>query len=121
MLFRLACPRRTILVCCIGRAALLELLQTLTPDRHGTRADALEKMAGGAAGIFFSETHAPTGRRILDFVERAARFSSSQHNNWVHAALQAPRDDSALGHEFTSQRQVLQGRAHAISFVAGFA
>jgi hypothetical protein len=30
---------------------LLEILQTTTPDRHGTWVDALEKMAGGAAGI----------------------------------------------------------------------
>jgi hypothetical protein len=53
-LFSLAYPRRTILVCCIvfGGAALLEILQTLTPDRHGTWVDAFEKMAGGAAGIF---------------------------------------------------------------------
>jgi len=53
-LFSLAYPRRTILVCCIvlGGAALLEILQMLTPDRHGTLVDALEKMAGGAAGIF---------------------------------------------------------------------
>jgi hypothetical protein len=26
----------------------------MTPDRHGTLIDALEKMAGGAAGIIFS-------------------------------------------------------------------
>lgn len=53
-LFSLAYPRRTLLVLCIvvGGAALLEILQTLTPDRHGTLIDALEKMAGGAAGIF---------------------------------------------------------------------
>jgi len=50
-------PRHTILVCCLvlGSAAVLEILQTLTPDRHGTWADALEKMAGGAAGIFFAK------------------------------------------------------------------
>jgi hypothetical protein len=57
------------------------LSSCLTPDRHGTRAAALEKMAGRRGGHIFSETHAPTGRRILDFVEQAARFSSSQHNN----------------------------------------
>jgi hypothetical protein len=52
-LFGFAYPRRLILVCCIvfGAAALLEILQTTTPDRHGTLIDALEKMAGGAAGI----------------------------------------------------------------------
>jgi VanZ family protein len=52
-LFYLAYPRSTILVCCIvfGSAVLLEILQTLTPDRHGTVFDALEKMAGGGIGI----------------------------------------------------------------------
>jgi VanZ family protein len=57
-LFSLAYPRRTILVCCIvfGAAALLEIAQTLTPDRHGTLMDALEKIAGGAAGILFART-----------------------------------------------------------------
>ncbi len=56
MLFSFAYPRRPLLVCCIvlGGAALLEFLQTLTPDRHGTLADALEKMVGGAAGIFLA-------------------------------------------------------------------
>jgi hypothetical protein len=52
-LFCFAYPRHLLLVCCIvlGAAALLEILQTTTPDRHGTWVDALEKMAGGAAGI----------------------------------------------------------------------
>jgi VanZ family protein len=55
-LFSFAYPRKTILVCSIvfGGAALLEILQTLTPDRHGTLIDALEKMAGGAAGILLA-------------------------------------------------------------------
>ncbi|MEH2526187.1 VanZ family protein [Bradyrhizobium sp. AZCC 2176] len=55
-LFGFAYPRRLILVCCIvfGAAALLETLQTVTPDRHGTLIDALEKIAGGAAGIIFA-------------------------------------------------------------------
>jgi VanZ like family len=55
-LFGFAYPRRLILVCGIvfGAAALLEILQTMTPDRHGTLIDALEKMAGGAAGILFA-------------------------------------------------------------------
>ena len=50
-------PRHTIRVCCLvlGGAAVLEILQTLTPDRHGTWVDALEKMVGGAAGIFFTK------------------------------------------------------------------
>jgi VanZ family protein len=57
-LFGSAYPRRLTLVCCIvfGAAALLEILQTMTPDRHGTLIDALEKMAGGAAGIILART-----------------------------------------------------------------
>lgn len=57
MLFSFGYPRRTLLVCCIvfGGAAFLEILQTLTPDRHGRLVDALEKMAGGAAGIFLAK------------------------------------------------------------------
>jgi VanZ family protein len=53
-LFCLAYPRHIIFVCLIvlGSAVLLEYLQTLTPDRHGTVVDALEKMAGGVLGIF---------------------------------------------------------------------
>src|SRR4051812_33313750 len=51
--FGLAYPKQLLLVCCIvlGAAGVLEMLQTLTPDRHGTWIDALEKMAGGGAGI----------------------------------------------------------------------
>ena len=57
-LFGFAYPRRLILVCVIvfGAAALLEIMQTMTPDRHGTWIDALEKMAGGAAGITIART-----------------------------------------------------------------
>lgn len=53
-LFSFVYPRRGILVFCLvlGGAAALEILQTFTPDRHGTLMDAVEKMAGGAAGIF---------------------------------------------------------------------
>jgi hypothetical protein len=52
-IFGLAYPRRPVLVCCtvLGAAVGLEILQTLTQDRHGTIVDALEKLAGGAAGI----------------------------------------------------------------------
>lgn len=52
-LFCLAYPRRILVVLLIvlGSAALLELLQFLTPDRHGRTLDALQKMAGGAAGV----------------------------------------------------------------------
>jgi hypothetical protein len=52
-LFGLAYPKRPLLAfgIVIGAAAVLEILQTMTPDRHGTLIDALEKMAGGTAGI----------------------------------------------------------------------
>ncbi|MGX4803350.1 VanZ family protein [Bradyrhizobium guangdongense] len=52
-LFALAYPRRTLMVCAIviGSAVSFELLQTLTPDRHGTVFDASEKIAAGCAGI----------------------------------------------------------------------
>lgn len=55
-LFGLAYPKRPILAfgVIIGAAGLLEILQTITPDRHGTLIDALEKMAGGAAGIIMA-------------------------------------------------------------------
>lgn len=53
-LFALAYPRRILLVGTIvlGGAVLLEIAQTITPDRHGTLTDAFEKIAGGVAGIF---------------------------------------------------------------------
>jgi hypothetical protein len=53
LLFVLAYPRHMLFVCCMvfGSAVLLEALQTLTPDRHGAMHDAMEKIAGGAAGI----------------------------------------------------------------------
>jgi hypothetical protein len=52
-LFCMAYPKRIFLVCflVLGAAALLEILQMLTPDRHGRLPDALEKMASGAIGI----------------------------------------------------------------------
>jgi VanZ family protein len=52
-LFCLVYPRQIVLVCLIvlGSAALLEVLQLLTPDRHGRLLDAIEKIVGGAAGI----------------------------------------------------------------------
>lgn len=52
-IFSLAYPRHVLVVCAVvfGSAVVLELLQTLTPDRHGTLIDALEKLAGGAIGI----------------------------------------------------------------------
>lgn len=53
VLFCLAYPRRLVLVCLIvfGAAAILELLQLLTPDRHGHVKDLTEKIAGGGAGV----------------------------------------------------------------------
>jgi hypothetical protein len=56
-LFCLAYPRSTVLVCSVvfGSAILLECFQTLTPDRHGTIFDALEKIAGGAIGILLGK------------------------------------------------------------------
>jgi VanZ family protein len=53
MLFCVAYPRQIAFVCLIvvGSAILLECAQLLTPDRHGRVEDALEKIAGGAAGI----------------------------------------------------------------------
>ena len=57
-LFTMAYPGRVLIVSCfvIGGAALLEIAQTLTPDRHGTLMDALDKIAGGAAGILLVKT-----------------------------------------------------------------
>ena len=56
----LAWPNRIIINCCIivFTAALLEFLQTMTPDRHGTIIDACEKIAGGLFGVFAA--HATT-------------------------------------------------------------
>jgi len=58
MLFGFAYPKRPLLVCVIvfGTAGLLEIMQTMTLDRHGTWIDALEKMAGGAVGIAIART-----------------------------------------------------------------
>jgi hypothetical protein len=52
-LFCLAYPRQWIFVLAIvlGSAALLELAQLLTPDRHGQLLDALQKMVGGTLGV----------------------------------------------------------------------
>jgi VanZ family protein len=67
-LFCLAYPRQIALVCLIvlGSAVLLEFMQLLTPGRHGRILDAVEKMAGGAAGI-------TAGLAILYF-ERASSW-----------------------------------------------
>lgn len=67
-LFGLAYPRQAALACLIvfGSAVLLELLQLLTPDRHGRVPDAIEKIAGGVVGI-------AAGRAILYF-DQAGRW-----------------------------------------------
>jgi hypothetical protein len=61
-LFCLAYPRQFILVCLVvlGSAALLEIAQLLTTDRHGRVHDVIVKMAGGALGIV-------AGRAMLYF------------------------------------------------------
>jgi VanZ family protein len=68
MLFSLAYPRQVVLVCLLvfGGAALLEFAQLLSPDRHGRLQDAIEKLAGGAAGV-------AVGQAILYF-EQAGRW-----------------------------------------------
>jgi VanZ family protein len=45
----LAYPRRipTVLIFVLSNAALLEVLQLLTPDRHARTLDAVQKIAGG--------------------------------------------------------------------------
>jgi VanZ family protein len=71
LLFCLAYPRKVILVCLIvfGCAVLLEFSQLLTPDRHGRVQDAIEKLAGGAAGIAI-------GRAILYFEQARCWFQN---------------------------------------------
>lgn len=51
-LFVAAYPRHfvRVMMLVLALAGALELLQHLTPDRHGHIVDALEKMAGGSAG-----------------------------------------------------------------------
>src|ERR1700694_775156 len=66
-LFCAAYPRHIVLVCLVvlGSAVVLEFLRLLTADRNGRIQNAIEKMAGGSAGIL-------TGRTILYF-KRANR------------------------------------------------
>ena len=53
LLFSLSYPRRIVFVCILvlGSAVFLEFLQVFIPDRDARVFDALEKLAGGAAGI----------------------------------------------------------------------
>ena len=55
-LFVAAYPRHFIPVSIfiLGVAISLELLQQLTPDRHGRMADAAQKLLGGIAGCSFT-------------------------------------------------------------------
>jgi VanZ family protein len=70
-LFCLAYPRQIALVCVIvlASAVVPELLQLLTPDRHGRIQDAIEKMASGFVGIVL-------GRAILYFDQASRRFQN---------------------------------------------
>ena len=67
-LFFLSYPRRITAICLIvfGSAILLELLQILTPDRDARMIDAMEKVAGGAAGIL-------AGRVLIALADRRSR------------------------------------------------
>ena len=53
LLMALAYPRHLILVALfiVGVATVLEVLQLLTPDRHGLFANAAVKAVGGIAGV----------------------------------------------------------------------
>ena len=70
-IFAFAYPKRIIFVCCVVflSAVILEYLQTLTPDRHGTLIDAFEKIVGGALGIF-------TARLIRWYAQTNGRFQN---------------------------------------------
>ena len=58
-LFYLAYPQNIVRVCAIvlGSAIILELMQNFVPDRDARFLDALEKLAGGGAGIPRSQLH----------------------------------------------------------------
>jgi VanZ family protein len=53
LLFGLAYPRHWLLIALavIGSAVALELLQLLTPGRHGRVPDVIEKILGGIVGL----------------------------------------------------------------------
>jgi hypothetical protein len=57
-LFRLAYPSRVraVWIFVLGSAVILELLQILIPDRDARIIDAMEKMAGGATGLWVAST-----------------------------------------------------------------
>ena len=70
-LFCLVYPRHIVLVCLIvlDGAVLLEIMQLLTPDRHGRIHDAIIKTTGGALGVV-------VGRAMLYFQQASCRFQN---------------------------------------------
>jgi glycopeptide antibiotics resistance protein len=68
LLLFLAYPRHIALVCLIvlGSAVLLEIMQLLTPDRHGRIQDAIEKMAGGVLGIVVGRVYFISSKQVTD-------------------------------------------------------
>ena len=73
VLFCLAYPRQTVLVCAVvlGGATLLETLQLLTPDRHGQISDLLFKLSGGVSGIV-------VGKVALGWQDSVARHTAGR-------------------------------------------
>jgi VanZ family protein len=73
MLLSAVYPRSALRVCffLFLFIAGLEVMQLLTPDRHGTIHDAVEKMIGGAAGVFLMTSALiwKRSRRITQTVE----------------------------------------------------
>lgn len=69
LLFGLAYPARLWLVLSLvaGAAVGLEILQHLTPDRHGEVRDALVKLAGGITGVGTSLALKQTLKRFPAF------------------------------------------------------
>jgi hypothetical protein len=57
VLFGLAYPRRLafVIVLVLCGACTLELVQLITPDRHGRLPDLFVKLAGGSAGILIAQ------------------------------------------------------------------
>jgi hypothetical protein len=74
-IFYIAYPARTFMVCCIvlGSTIAFELMQNLTADRHGTLPDALEKLVGGACGIFIT--------KVLNLGQRGSPRDASPRNS----------------------------------------
>jgi hypothetical protein len=64
-LFGLAYPGRwrTVLALVVGAAIGFEILQAVTPDRHGRFADLAVKAAGGAVGVILAQAIAAVALR----------------------------------------------------------